>query len=45
MAAHYNRLYRRRMPSQYSADNVALANGGRLALSRAMAARLISSPA
>ncbi len=38
VAAHYNRLYRRGMPSQYSADNVAVANGGRLALSRAMAA-------
>ncbi len=38
VAAHYNRLYRRSMPSQYSADNVAVASGGRLALSRAMAA-------
>ncbi|MBO07028.1 MAG: aspartate aminotransferase [Acidobacteria bacterium] len=38
VATHYNRLYRRGMPSQYSADNVAIANGGRLALSRAMAA-------
>ncbi len=38
VAAHYNRLYRRGMGSQYSADNVAVANGGRLALSRAMAA-------
>lgn len=38
VAAHYNRLYRRGMPSQYSADNVAVASGGRLALSRAMAA-------
>ena len=38
VAAHYNRLYRRGMPSQYSADNVAIASGGRLALSRAMAA-------
>jgi len=38
VAAHYNRLYRRGMPSQYTADNVAVANGGRLALTRAMAA-------
>jgi len=38
VAGHYNRLYRRGMASQYSADNVAVANGGRLALTRAMAA-------
>ena len=38
VAAHYNRLYRRGMPSQYSGNNVAVAGGGRLALSRAMAA-------
>jgi hypothetical protein len=38
VAEHYNRLYRRGMASQYSADNVAVANGGRLALTRAMAA-------
>ncbi len=38
VAAYYNRLYRRGMSSQYTADNVAIANGGRLALTRAMAA-------
>ena len=38
VASHYNRLYRRGMPSQYSAQNVAVASGGRLALTRAMAA-------
>ncbi len=38
VAAHYNRLYRRGMSSQYTADNVAIAQGGRLALTRAMAA-------
>jgi len=37
VAAHYNRLYRRGLPSQYTAENVAVANGGRLALTRAMA--------
>jgi len=37
VAAHYNRLYRRGMASQYTADNVAVASGGRLALTRAMA--------
>jgi aspartate/methionine/tyrosine aminotransferase len=36
VAAHYNRLYRRGK-SQYSAANVAIAQGGRLALTRAMA--------
>jgi aspartate/methionine/tyrosine aminotransferase len=34
VADHYNRLYRRDKPSQYTADNVAVAAGGRLALSR-----------
>jgi hypothetical protein len=38
VAAHYNRLYRRGLRSQYTAANVALAQGGRLALTRAMAA-------
>lgn len=38
VAAHYNRLYRKGMKSQYSADNVCIAQGGRLALSRAMVA-------
>ena len=38
VAAHYNRLYRKGMKSQYSADNVCIAQGGRLALSRAMIA-------
>ena len=38
VAAHYNRLYRRGMRSQYSVENVAVASGGRLALTRAMAA-------
>ncbi len=34
VAAHYNRLYRQGMSSQYTAENVAVASGGRLALSR-----------
>ena len=38
VAAHYNRLYRRGKTSQYTAANVAVADGGRLALTRAMAA-------
>jgi aspartate/methionine/tyrosine aminotransferase len=38
VAEHYNRLYRRGKRSQYSARNVAIAQGGRLALTRAMAA-------
>jgi hypothetical protein len=38
VAAHYNRLYRRGMKSQYRPENVAIAQGGRLALSRAMIA-------
>lgn len=37
IAAHYNRLYRAGK-SQYTAKNVAVAQGGRLALTRAMAA-------
>jgi hypothetical protein len=38
IAAHYNRLYRQGKGSQYQAHNVAVAMGGRLALTRAMAA-------
>lgn len=38
VAAHYNRLYRRGKKSQYSAANVCVAQGGRLALTRVMAA-------
>ncbi|MGH7708223.1 MAG: pyridoxal phosphate-dependent aminotransferase [Vulcanimicrobiaceae bacterium] len=37
VADHYNRLYRSGTSSQYSADNVAIAAGGRLALSRLLA--------
>lgn len=38
VAAHYNRLYRTNTRSQYTADNVAIAAGGRLVLSRLLAA-------
>ncbi len=38
VAAHYNRLYRRGKPSQYTAENVAIAPGGRAALTRLAAA-------
>ncbi len=38
VAAHYNRLYRKGKKSQYTAENVSIAQGGRLALTRAMAA-------
>jgi hypothetical protein len=38
VAAHYNRLYRRGKASQYTAENVCIASGGRLVLTRAMAA-------
>ena len=38
VAAHYNRLYRAGKPSQYTAENVAIASGGRLALTRCGAA-------
>lgn len=34
VAAHYNRLYRQGKPSQYTAENVAMAPGGRAALTR-----------
>lgn len=37
VADHYNRLYRRGMPSQYSAENVCISSGGRAALTRAAA--------
>ncbi len=37
VAAHYNRLYRRGKRSAYTKDNVAIASGGRLMLSRMMA--------
>lgn len=33
----YNRLYRRGMPSQYSAENVSISSGGRAALTRVAA--------
>jgi N-succinyldiaminopimelate aminotransferase len=38
IAAHYNRLFRAGKRSLYRAENVAIASGGRLALSRAAAA-------
>jgi len=38
VAQHYNRLYRKGMKSQYTRDNVAVAAGGRLLLSRTFAA-------
>jgi len=38
IAAHYNRLYRQGKASQYTAANVSVAAGGRLALTRAAAA-------
>ena len=38
VASHYNRLYRTGLASQYGPENVGLAMGGRLALTRAMAA-------
>jgi N-succinyldiaminopimelate aminotransferase len=37
IASLYNRLYRRGMPSQYAAENVAVSGGGRTALTRAAA--------
>ena len=36
VADHYNRIYRRDRDSKYTANNVAIAAGGRLALSRAV---------
>ena len=38
VADHYNRLYRQGKRSQYTADNVSVAAGGRLVLSRVFAA-------
>jgi N-succinyldiaminopimelate aminotransferase len=38
VAALYNRLFRRGMPSQYSAENVSISGGGRSSLTRAAAA-------
>ena len=38
IAAHYNRLYRRGKPSQYTPENVCVAPGGRAALTRLAAA-------
>ena len=37
VAGLYNRLYRKGMPSQYSAENVSISGGGRAALTRAAA--------
>jgi len=37
IAALYNRLYRKGMPSQYTAENVCVSGGGRAALTRAAA--------
>lgn len=37
IAALYNRLYRKGMPSQYAAENVSVSGGGRSALTRAAA--------
>ena len=38
VAGLYNRLFRRGMPSQYSAENVAICGGGRVAIMRTCAA-------
>ncbi len=38
VASLYNKLYRRGLPSQYSAENVAISGGGRAALTRVAAA-------
>ncbi|RIL11126.1 MAG: pyridoxal phosphate-dependent aminotransferase [Proteobacteria bacterium] len=38
VAEHYNRLYRNGMPSKFTAENVAIAAGGRVALLRILAA-------
>ncbi len=38
VASHYNALYRKGMPTQYSAENVCISGGGRSALTRIAAA-------
>lgn len=38
VADYYNRVFRRGMPSQYTAENVSIASGGRMALTRLAAA-------
>ena len=38
VADHYNRMYRRGMPTQYSAENVCISGGGRAGLTRVAAA-------
>ena len=38
VASLYNQVYRRGMPSQYSAENVAISGGGRASLTRVVAA-------
>lgn len=38
IAAYYNRQFRRGMPSQYTAENIAVSGGGRASLTRAAAA-------
>src|SRR3954468_2640678 len=38
IAGFYNKVYRRGMPSQYTAENVAVCGGGRTSLTRAAAA-------
>ncbi len=38
IAAHYNRLFRKKQASRYTADNVSVAMGGRLMLTRIFAA-------
>jgi len=40
IAAHYNRIYRRGLPSQYSAENVSVSGGGRASLTRAAEASI-----
>ncbi|MEM7583411.1 MAG: pyridoxal phosphate-dependent aminotransferase, partial [Acidobacteriota bacterium] len=37
IASFYNKVYRRGLPSQYSAENVSISSGGRAALTRAVA--------
>eukprot|EP01101_Sappina_pedata_P007971 TRINITY_DN431_c0_g1_i1.p1 TRINITY_DN431_c0_g1~~TRINITY_DN431_c0_g1_i1.p1 ORF type:complete len:517 (-),score=135.73 TRINITY_DN431_c0_g1_i1:83-1609(-) len=38
VANHYNRLFRSSLPSQYTHENISIASGGRLCLSRVFAA-------